>query len=60
MDKKIIVEIKVVDFMPKVYEDQFYTYLKGTDYKLGYFVNFGFAEIDVRGRVYDRARINEN
>ena len=60
IDKKIIVEIKAVDSMPKLYETQLYYYLKGKDYKLGYIVNFGSAEIDVRRRVYDRARISEN
>ena len=56
IDKKIIVEIKAVDSMPKLYETQLYYYLKGTDYKLGYIVNFGGSKIDVRRRVYESAR----
>ena len=39
--EKVIIEIKAVDIMPKVFEEQLYTYLKGTKYKLGYLVNFG-------------------
>ena len=57
MDKKIIVEIKAVDSMPKLYETQLYYYLKGTDYKLGYIVNFGAEKLDIRRRVYDTTRI---
>lgn len=57
IDKKIIVEIKAVDFMPKLYEAQLYYYLRGTDYKLGYIVNFGLSEIDIRRRIYEKSRI---
>ena len=56
VDKKVIVEIKAVDFMPKLYETQLYYYLKGTDYKLVYIVNFGGPKIDIRRRVYETAR----
>ena len=56
VDKKVIVEIKAVDNMPKLYETQLYYYLKGTDYKLGYIVNFGGVKIDIRRRVYESAR----
>ena len=57
IDRKIIVEIKAVDNMPKLYETQLYYYLKGTNYKLGYIVNFGGSKIDIRRRVYDKTRI---
>ena len=43
--------------MPKVFEEQLYTYLKGTKYKLGYLVNFGGDKIDIRRRIYDSARL---
>ena len=56
IDKKVIVEIKAVDNMPKLYETQLYYYLKGTDYKLGYIVNFGGVKIDIRRRVYESVR----
>jgi len=60
IDKKIIVEIKAVDNMPKLYETQLYYYLKGTKYKLGYIVNFGSEKLDIRRRAYDTARIRVN
>ena len=56
IDDKIVVELKAVDFMSKVYEEQLYTYLKGTKYKLGYLVNFGGDKIDIRRRIYETAR----
>ncbi len=51
----IILEIKAVEFMPKSYETQLVYYLKGTNYKLGFLVNFGAAKLDMRRRVYTPA-----
>ena len=48
VEGKIIVEIKSTINMPKVFEKQLYYYLKATDYRLGYLVNFGTSEIDIR------------
>lgn len=56
IDSKIVVEIKAVDNMPKLYETQLYYYLKGTNYRLGYVVNFGSEKLDIHRRVYDKAR----
>jgi len=57
IDNKIVVEIKAVDCMPKLFETQLYYYLKGTLYKLGFIVNFGDLKIDIRRRIYDSARL---
>lgn len=48
---KIIIEIKSVLYMPKVYELQLYYYLKGSNYRLGYIINFGSDKIDIRRRI---------
>lgn len=56
IEDKIIVEIKSLLNLPKVYEKQLYYYLRGTKYKLGYLVNFGNESIDIRRRVYESAR----
>lgn len=56
VDNKIIIEIKSVLNMPKVFEKQLYYYLRGTDYKVGYLVNFGNERIDIRRRVYESLR----
>ena len=61
VEDKIIVEIKSVLIMPKVFEKQLYYYLKGSNYKVGYLVNFGSERIDIRRRIYETARdIREN
>ncbi|MBU1147186.1 MAG: GxxExxY protein [Candidatus Omnitrophica bacterium] len=56
IDDKVIIEIKSVLIMPKVFEKQLYYYLRGTRYKLGYLVNFGSNKIDIRRRVYEKTR----
>lgn len=58
VEDKIIVEIKSIPLMPRVYEKQLKFYLKGTPYLLGYLVNFGSEEIDIRRRIMDRKKIN--
>ncbi len=55
VDDKIIIELKSVEFMPKIHESQLYNYLKGTKYKLGYIINFGSSKIDIRRRIYEKA-----
>jgi len=52
IDNKIIVEIKAVSFMPKDYETQLTYYLKGTNYKLGFLINFGSHKLDIRCRIW--------
>lgn len=60
IDEKVLIEIKSVLVMPKIFETQIYYYLKGTEYKLGFLVNFGAEKLDIRRRVYETARIREN
>jgi GxxExxY protein len=52
IEDKIIIEIKAVDLMPKVFEKQLYSYLKATKYKIGILVNFGADKLDIRRRIY--------
>ena len=58
IEGKIIVEIKSLLQMYSIFEKQLYYYLRGTDYKLGYLVNFEAEKLDIRRRVYDTARVN--
>lgn len=51
VEDKIIIELKSVLNMPKVFEQQLYYYLRGSDYKVGYLVNFGNEKIDIRRRI---------
>jgi GxxExxY protein len=56
IDEKIILEIKSTLSMPSVFEKQIYYYLRGSDYKVGYLVNFGSDKIDIRRRIFESAR----
>lgn len=52
IDDKILVELKAVSFMPKDYEIQLTYYLKGSDFSLGFLINFGSNKLDIRRRVW--------
>lgn len=54
VEDKIIVEIKSVLQLPKVFEKQLYYYLRGTKYSLGYLVNFGSEKLEIKRRIYDK------
>jgi len=58
IDDKILIEIKAVSEMSEVYEKQLYYYLKGTEYKLGYLVNFGAGKLEIKRRIYEKIREN--
>ncbi len=46
IDEKVIIEIKAVEFMPKVFKEQMVSYLKATSYEVGLLVNFGTAKLE--------------
>jgi len=52
IDKKIIIEIKAVPVMLKNYETQLTYYLKSTNFKLGFLINFGSHRLDIRRRIW--------
>lgn len=52
VEDKVLIELKAVPFMPKDYETQLTYYLKGTDFKLGFLINFGGKRLDIRRRVW--------
>ena len=60
IDRKVIVEIKSVPDLPTLSEVQLYYYLKGSTYRLGLLVNFGGRTLDIRRRIFDRARRSRN
>ncbi len=45
VDDKIIVELKAVEQMNKIYESQLLTYLKLTGKRLGFLINFNVSKI---------------
>lgn len=63
IDNKIIVEIKALEFLPNKIVTQLIYYLKGTNYSLGYLVNFGTPRLQIIRRIWTPAhmsRIREN
>lgn len=57
IDGKIIVEIKVKPLLAQEDRRQFWYYLRGSQYKLGFLVNFGTKKLEIIRRVYDSARL---
>ncbi|TSC53867.1 MAG: GTP-binding signal recognition particle [Parcubacteria group bacterium LiPW_39] len=56
IDNKIILEVKAVDLIPKNFIDQIYSYLKNSEYELGYFVNFRSPRLYVKRIIYTNDR----
>ncbi len=52
----ILLEVKAKQFLTNQDEEQFWKYLKGTNYKLGFLVNFGPTKLGIKRIVYDKAR----
>ncbi len=58
IDNKILVEIKhLPKLIFKEYKQAWY-YLKGSNYKLLLLVNFGGKKLEIKRRIYDKARSN--
>jgi len=45
IDKKVIVELKAVDRLPKVFREQLISQLKASPYEVGLLVNFGTPKL---------------
>lgn len=56
VNEVILLELKCKTFITKEDERQFWLYLKASDYKIGLLVNFGSQKLEIRRRVYDKAR----
>jgi len=55
VNNRILLEIKVKPFLTKQDIDQFWKYLKGSYYKLGFLINFG-SKLTIKRIIYDTAR----
>ncbi|MBI4086281.1 MAG: GxxExxY protein [Candidatus Liptonbacteria bacterium] len=60
LDGKILIEIKHLPRLTFKENKQVWYYLKGTEYKLLLLVNFGGNNIEIKRRIYDKARIQKN
>ncbi len=56
IDDSVLVEIKTKEFITSQDYDQFWKYLKGSEYKVGLLINFGPKELEFKRVVYDNAR----
>lgn len=54
IDDKIIVELKSKPFITKEDEKQFWGYLKGAEYNLGFLMNFGPSKLTIRRFVHTK------
>ena len=54
----ILIELKCKPKLMSEDERQFWCYLKASDYKLGFLINFSPTGIEIKRRVYDTARKN--
>ncbi len=52
IDKKVIIELKAVEIMPKSFENQVIHYLKSTNFKVGLIVNFGAPKLYIKRLVW--------
>lgn len=53
VEDKVLIEIKAVPSIIKLYDLQLYYYLKGTHYNVGFLVNFGSDKIEIKRRIQD-------
>jgi len=54
VNNKIIIEIKSKPFITKEDEKQFWGYLKGSEYKLGFLINFGPGKLTIKRFVHTK------
>lgn len=53
---KILIELKAKTFLTKQDVEQFWKYLKGSNYKLGFLINFSPTKLVIKRIIYDTAR----
>ena len=46
IDGKIVIELKALERLPRVFREQLISYLKATPYELGFLVNFGTPKLE--------------
>lgn len=52
IDKKIIVEVKALEFLPLKLLSQLVYYLKSTEIQLGFMVNFGSTKVQIIRKIW--------
>ncbi|MBI3114430.1 MAG: GxxExxY protein [Candidatus Harrisonbacteria bacterium] len=54
----VLLELKAKPYLTQEDERQFWLYLKAANYKVGMLINFGSQKLEIKRRVYDKARQN--
>ena len=57
---KILLEIKHLPYLTLKENKQVWYYLKGTTYRLLLLINFGGQRLEIKRRIYDKARVREH
>lgn len=52
IDEKVVVEMKAIKFTPRKLEQQLYSYLKNSKYRVGLMVNFGSSKLYLKRVIY--------
>ena len=52
VDEKIIIELKAVEKIPKLFINQLYDYLRNSKYELGYFINFASPKLYIKRVIF--------
>ena len=55
VNNKIMIELKSKPYLTKEDEKQFWGYLKGSGYRLGFLVNFGPQRLDIKRFVFTKS-----
>jgi GxxExxY protein len=56
VEEKVVIEIKAVEKIPKLFLDQIYSYLKNSKYELGYFINFASPKLYIKRTIFTNDR----
>ena len=56
VNDSILIELKVKPFLTKEDDRQFWLYLRGSKYRLGFLINFGSKNLEIKRGIYDKAR----
>ncbi len=56
IDNKIIIELKALEQMPRKMIDQLYSYLRNSEYELGFLINFGSDGVEIKRVIYTNDR----
>ncbi len=56
VEGKVLIEIKCKSEITKSDEEQFWKYLKGSEYRLGLLINFGPKKLDFKRIIFERVK----